>query len=94
MLDKAQLNLVRICDKNTQFSLTELLKYYKEVRCSQAALKWLTGSRYLGSASYKNTTYTIMHKFAIAVLGFLSGFFLCEFIISFFLSDDKELHLE
>jgi len=31
-----------------------------------------------------------MHKFAASVLCFLMGFFLCEFIISFFLSDNLE----
>jgi hypothetical protein len=33
---------------------------------------------------------TASSKFAIAVLSFLTGFFLCEFIISFFLSDKLE----
>ena len=47
---KAQLKLVRICDKNTRFS---------------------------------------MHKLALSIVSFLTGFFVCEFIISLFLKEDK-----
>jgi len=47
-------------------------------------------SRYLGLALLKTPLFLSMNKrskFAIATLGFLTGFFLCEFIISFFLSE-------
>ena len=52
-------------------------------------------SRYLGLAFLKNTTYisivtTKSSKFAFATICFLTGFFLCEFITSFFLDEKLE----